>query len=53
MSFLRLVEIKATNLPNVEKVGKSDPYASVQYKGIVSFHNVVIEEWFGNQFNQP
>ena len=33
MSFLLLFKISATNLPNVEKVGKSDPYASVQFQG--------------------
>ena len=34
MSRLRVLEAKATNLPNVEKFGKSDPYVSFQFQGI-------------------
>lgn len=34
MPYLRLLEIKATNLPNVEKKGQSDPYASLSFQGM-------------------
>lgn len=34
MPFLRVLEIKATNLPNVEKKGLSDPYASLSFQGM-------------------
>lgn len=30
---LRVSEVKAENLPNVEKKGASDPYASLAFKG--------------------
>lgn len=33
MSRLRLLKISATKLLKVEKVGKSDPYASLQFQG--------------------
>ena len=35
MPFLRLLELKATALPNVEKKGSSDPYATVEFQGTV------------------
>ena len=35
MPFLRLLELKATALPNVEKKGASDPYATVEFQGTV------------------
>ncbi|XP_065924822.1 myoferlin isoform X7 [Magallana gigas] len=31
---LQLVVIKATNLPNAEKFGESDPYVSIEFQGI-------------------
>lgn len=34
MPFLRVLEIKATGLPNVEKKSKSDPYASLSFQGM-------------------
>ena len=34
MPFLRVLEIKATDLPNVEKKGMSDPYASLSFQGM-------------------
>lgn len=30
---LQLVVIKATNLPNAEKFGESDPYVSIEFQG--------------------
>ena len=30
---LRVCEVKAENLPNIEKKSKSDPYASLEFKG--------------------
>ena len=34
MPFLRVLEVKATNLPSVDgKKGKSDPYASLECQG--------------------
>lgn len=30
---LQLVVIKATNLPNKEKFGESDPYISIEFQG--------------------
>lgn len=30
---LQLVVIKATNLPNAEKFGESDPYISIEFQG--------------------
>ena len=33
MSMLQVVVIGATNVPNVEKLGESDPYASIEFKG--------------------
>ena len=33
MSFLRVSKLKATNLPNVDKKGCSDPYTTLQYQG--------------------
>lgn len=35
MSFLRVLELKAIDLPNVEKKGTSDPYVSLEYQGEV------------------
>lgn len=32
---LQLVVIKATNLPNAEKFGESDPYVSIEFQGKV------------------
>ena len=42
MSCLRLLQAKATNLPNVEKVGKSDPYASFQFQGISRLYRFLL-----------
>lgn len=30
---LQVLVIKATNVPNAEKFGESDPYVSLEYKG--------------------
>lgn len=33
MSALQVVVVSATNVPNAEKFGESDPYTSIEYKG--------------------
>ena len=35
---LKVVVIGATNIPNPETFGKSDPYATVEFQGMCSFH---------------
>ena len=47
MPSLRVLEVKATNLPNVEKKGTSDPYASLQYQGNTVLQCVYNEEELG------
>lgn len=33
MSMLQVIVVGATNVPNVEKFGESDPYTTVEFKG--------------------
>lgn len=44
MSFLRVLELKAIDLPNVEKKGTSDPYVSLEYQGVKKKTEVIKDE---------
>lgn len=40
---LQVVVIKATNVPNAEKFGESDPYVSIEFQGKFAVHNTWCE----------
>ena len=53
MSMLQVVVIGATNVPNVEKLGESDPYASIEFKGKKSLPTCKIFRVHATEQNTP